>query len=168
MARHRSSTRALGESAAHGSKMPHLESHQDLRIQSPSCYCCTTGQVLRTAVNWRSPTTRRQSDHDLWRCFYSDGISFGHGEAQSPRIISSAASESIQRAWMYFVFIGVNAIVPMRSRRFLDGLAGSSDWKREDAAIGWYLAPWMTSWLWVESGADPWRYGFTDCGNPAC
>ena len=26
--------------------MPHLESHQDLRIQSPSCYCCTTGQKV--------------------------------------------------------------------------------------------------------------------------
>ena len=34
--------------------------------------------------------------------------------------------------------------------------------KREDAAIGWYWTPWMTSWLWVESGAGPWRYGFTD------
>ena len=30
--------------------MPHLESHQDLRIQSPSCYCCTTGQMLRMAA----------------------------------------------------------------------------------------------------------------------
>lgn len=29
---------------------------------------------------------------------YPDGISLGHGEAQSPRIISSAASESSQRA----------------------------------------------------------------------
>ena len=78
--------------------MPHLESHQDLRIQSPSCYCCTTGQVLRTAVNWRSPTTRRQSDHDLLAMLYPDGVSFGFGEALSPRIISLAASESSQRA----------------------------------------------------------------------
>jgi hypothetical protein len=69
---------------------------------------------------------------------------------------------------VYFIFIGVNAIVPTRSRRFLDGLAGSSDLKREDAAIDWYLAPWMTSWLWFESGAGPWRDGFTDFGNPAC
>ena len=22
--------------------------------------------------------------------------------------------------------------------------------KREDAAMGWYWTPWMTSWLWVE------------------
>jgi hypothetical protein len=63
---------------------------------------------------------------------------------------------------VHFVFIGVNAISPTRSRRLLDGLAGSSDLKREDAAIDWYLAPWMTSWLWVEIGAGPWRYGFTD------
>ena len=93
---------------------------------------------------------------------YSDGISVEHGEAHSPRIISSAASESSQRAEVYFVFIGVNAILPLRSRRLLDGLAGSSYLKREDAAIGWYLAPWMTSWLWVEIGAGPWRYGLTD------
>jgi hypothetical protein len=26
--------------------MPHLESHQDLRFQRPSCYSCTTGQKL--------------------------------------------------------------------------------------------------------------------------
>ena len=77
---------------------------------------------------------------------------FGPGEAQSPRIISLAASESSQRAEVYFVCIGVNAIVPTRSRRFLDGLAGSSNWKREDAAIAGYLAPWMTSGLWVERG----------------
>ena len=56
---------------------------------------------------------------------------------------------------MYFVFIGVNAILPTRSRRFLDGLAGSSYLRREDAAIVWYLAPWITSWLWVEN--DPRR-----------
>ena len=104
---------------------------------------------------WRGPTTRRQSDHDLWCCFYSDGISLGHGEAQSPRIISSAASESSQRAEVYFVFIGVYAIVPTRLRRLLDGLAGSSYWQREDAAIDWYLAPWMTSWLWVKKGCRP-------------
>ena len=30
--------------------MPHLESHQDLRFQRPSCYCCTTGQMLRMAA----------------------------------------------------------------------------------------------------------------------
>ena len=36
---------ALKLNAGSGRKwMPHLESHQDLRIQSPSCYCCTTGQ----------------------------------------------------------------------------------------------------------------------------
>jgi hypothetical protein len=34
--------------------------------------------------------------------------------------------------------------------------------KREDAAIGGYLAPWITSWLWVERGAGPWRYGLTE------
>src|SRR5947209_3226333 len=77
---------------------------------------CCARQYLRAAVKVRGPTTRRQSDHDLWRCFYSDRISLGHGEAQSPRVISSAASESSQRAEVYFVFIGVNAIVPTRSR----------------------------------------------------
>jgi hypothetical protein len=148
--------------------MPHLESHQDLRIQSPSCYCCTTGQVLRTAVNWRGPTTQRQSDHDLSAMLYPDGISFGSDEAQSPRIISSAASEPSQRAGVYFVFIGVNAIVPTRSRRLLDGLAGSSYLKREDAAIGWYLAPWMTSWLWVKKGCGPVALRFYGLWNPAC
>ena len=141
--------RVLDESAAHGSRMPYLESHQDLRIQSPSCYdhACVLHDraMLRMAVKWRDPTTREQSSHDLWRCFYSDGISLGHDEAQSPQIISLAASESSQRAEVYFVFIGVNAIVLTRSRRFLDGLAGSSYLKREDAAIDWYLASWMTS-----------------------
>ena len=77
--------------------MPHLESHQDLRIQSPSCYdhACVLHDraVLDMRVKWRGPTTRRQSDHDLLAMTYSDGISLGHGEAQSPRIISSAASE---------------------------------------------------------------------------
>jgi hypothetical protein len=50
------------------------------------------------ARKWRGPTTRRQSDHDLLAMLYSDGISFENGEAQSPRIISSTASESSQRA----------------------------------------------------------------------
>ena len=50
------------------------------------------------AIKRRGPTTRRQSDHDLLAMSHSDGISFGDGEAQSPRIISSAASESSQRA----------------------------------------------------------------------
>jgi len=54
---------------------------------------CCAGQR-----KWRGPTTRRQSDHDLLAMSYSDGISIGDGEAQSPRIISSAASESSQRA----------------------------------------------------------------------
>jgi hypothetical protein len=49
--------------------------------------------------------------------------------------------------------------------QLLDGLAGSSHLKREDAAIDWYLAPWMTSWLWVENGAGPWRYGLTEIGK---
>ena len=49
-------------------------------------------------VKWRGPTTRRQSDHDLLAMLYPDGISLGYGEAQSPRIISLAASESSQRA----------------------------------------------------------------------
>lgn len=61
-----------------------------------------------------------------WRCFIPMESAFGNGEAQSPRIVSSAASESSQRAGVYFVFIGVNAIFPARSRRALDGLAGSS------------------------------------------
>src|SRR5271155_1931656 len=30
--------------------LPHLESHQDLRFQRPSCYGCTTGQMLRMAA----------------------------------------------------------------------------------------------------------------------
>lgn len=34
--------------------------------------------------------------------------------------------------------------------QLLDGLAGSP-FKREDAAMGWYWTPWMTSWLWVET-----------------
>jgi hypothetical protein len=54
--------------------------------------------MLRMAAKWRGPTTRRQSSHDLLAMSYSDGIGVGHGEAQSPRIISSAASESSQRA----------------------------------------------------------------------
>jgi hypothetical protein len=29
--------------------LPHLESHQDLRFQRPSCYCCTTGQKIGVA-----------------------------------------------------------------------------------------------------------------------
>ncbi len=73
--------------------MPHLESHQDLRFQRPSCYCCTTGQESGVA---RLP--KRQSGHDLLALLYPDVISLGDGEAQSPRIISLAASESSQRA----------------------------------------------------------------------
>ena len=83
----------------------------------------------------------------------SDGISVGKDEAQSPRNLSSAASDSSQRAELFCVCIGVNAIVPTHSRRLPDGLAGSSYGKREDAAIGGYWTPWMTSWLWVEN--DP-------------
>ena len=162
MARHRNSMRALGESAAHGSRCPTWTRTKIYGFRVRRATVALQGR------KWRGPTTRGQSDHDLLAMLYPDGVSFGSGEAQSPRIVSLAASESSQRAEVYFVFIGVNAILPTRSRRLLDGLAGSSHLQREDAAIDWYLAPWMTSWLWVENGAGPWRYGFTDCGNPAC
>jgi hypothetical protein len=60
----------LGESAAHGSKMPHLESHQDLRFQRPSCYCCTTGQMLRMAVKVAWPDYPKGNRTTIyWRCF---------------------------------------------------------------------------------------------------
>jgi hypothetical protein len=58
-----------------------------------------------------------------WRCFIPMESA---SEAQSPRIVSSAASESSQRSGVWFVFIGVNAILPTQSRRALDGLAGPS------------------------------------------
>ena len=163
MARRRNSMRALGEIGCPTWNRTKIYGFRDRRAT-----VALQGRCCAWQLKWRGPTTRRQSDHDLWRCFCSDGISVGHGKAQSPRVISSAASESSQRAEVYFVFIGVNAILPTRSRRLLDGLAGSSYWKREDSAIDGYLAPWMTSWFWVENGAGPWRYGFTDCGNPAC
>ena len=162
MARHRNSMRALGESAAHASKMPHLESHQDLRIQSPSCYCCTTGQMLRMAAKVAWPD---------------------HPKAIEPRFIGDELFRWHQpRAWRgtespdHFLGcigiksarVGISCI--HRRKCHLAGAYAPSSWmvwqdlrmKREDAAMGWYWAPWMTSWLWVERGAGPWRYGLTE------
>ena len=44
--------------------LPHLESHQDLRFQRPSCYCCTTGQESGVAL---LPEGNRTTIY--WRCF---------------------------------------------------------------------------------------------------
>jgi hypothetical protein len=101
--------------------------------------------VLRTAVKVAWSDCPKAIGPRFMALLSSDGVSVETYEAQSPRIISLAASESSQRAEVYFVFIGVNAILPTHARRRLDGLAGSSNLKREDAAIVWYLAPWMTS-----------------------
>lgn len=42
--------------------------------------------------------------------------------------------------------------------------------KREDAAIGWYWTPWMTSWLWVENlqrwESNPLSSGYGPDGSP--
>jgi hypothetical protein len=131
--------------------MPHLESHQDLRFQGPSCYCCTTGQILRMAAKVAWPD---------------------YPKAIGPRFIGDDLLRWYQRrTWRgtespdhFLGCIGIKSarvgvFCIHRRKCHLAGAFAPSSWmvwqdlrmKREDAAMGWYWAPWMTSWLLVET-----------------
>ena len=136
--------------------MPHLESHQDLRFQRPSCYCCTTGRKVAWPDYPKAIGPRFMGD-DLFRW---NQLRIWRGAESPDHFLGCIGIKSAR--------VGVFCI-HRRKCHLADAFAPSS-WmvwqdlrmKREDAAMGWYWTPWMTSWLWVERGAGPWRYGLTE------
>ena len=157
MARHRNSMRALGEIGCPTWNRTKIYGFRDRRAT-----VALQGRCCAWQLKWRGPTPPK---------------------AIEPRFIGVASSRWYQRwTWrgtespdhflgcigMKSTRVGVFCI--HRRKCHLAGAFAPSSWmvwqdlrmKREDAAMGGYWTPWMTSWLWVERGAGPWRYGLTE------
>ena len=125
--------------------MLHLESHQDLRFQRSSCYCCTTGQMLRMAAKVAWPDYPKA----IGPRFIGDNLLRWYQRrtwrsAESPNHFLGCIGIKSARVGVFCIH---------RHKCHLAGAFAPSSWmvwqdlrmKREDAAIGWYWTPWMTS-----------------------
>ena len=157
--------RALGEIGCPTWNRTKIYGFRDRRATITQA-CCTTGQMLRMAAKVAWPDYPKA----IGPRFIGDELFRWHQRwkwrgAESPDHFLGCIGMKSTRVGVFCIH---------RRKCHLAGAFAPSSWmvwqglrmKREDAAIGWYWTPWITSWLWVEGGAGPWRYGLTDWRKP--